>query len=175
MSPNIFWTTPAALLTEIETAINNVFSCITFAFLQPKTGSNRAQNTAIFLSDFCVFPCFFNVLIGVYGVLIIPKWLKFDSWSIPILFGWFWELLNFSIFWTGSGPWNPVFLMNLLGKVRENLGTSWEKYYLWKSENWHFENFRNYGNLMCPLFEFLKLRIPGFLLTRSDESWIFAN
>ena len=26
--------------------------------------------------------CFFNVLSGAYGVLIIPKWLKFDSWSI---------------------------------------------------------------------------------------------
>ena len=45
----------------------------------PKTGSNRAQNTAKILGDFWVFSCFFNVLIGVYGVLIIPKWLKLDS------------------------------------------------------------------------------------------------
>ena len=44
-----------------------------------KTGSNRAQNTANILGDFCVFPCFFNVLIGIYGVLIIPKLLKIDS------------------------------------------------------------------------------------------------
>ena len=89
----------------------------------PKTGSNRAQNTANCLGDSCVVSCFFNVLIGAYGVLIIPKWLKFDSWSIPILYGWFWELLKFSIFWTRSDPRTPYFSwIYLLQKIQEKSG-----------------------------------------------------
>ena len=59
--------------------------------------------------------------------------------------------------------------MNLLQKIQENLGTSWEKYHLWKSENLNFRNFQNSRNLMCPLFEFLKFRIPELLIIRNDE------
>ena len=36
------------------------------------------------------------------------------------------------------------------------------------------QEFRNFGNLKCPLFEFLKFRIPDFLITRNDtivKSW----
>ena len=40
-----------------------------------------------------------------------------------------------------------------------------------KTEISETQEFRNFGNLMCPLFEFLKFRIPGFLLIRNDESW----
>ena len=41
----------------------------------PKGGLIGPKN----LGDFWVFSCFFNVLIGFYGVLIIPKRLKVDS------------------------------------------------------------------------------------------------
>ena len=41
-----------------------------------------------------------------------------------------------------------------------------EKHFSKKSETQEFQNF---GNLMCPLFEFLKFRLPGFLLIRNDE------
>ena len=56
-----------------------------------------------------------------FGVLIIPKWLIKVPGHIPILFGWFWELPKFSIFWTRSGPYLPVFLMNLLQKIQEKI------------------------------------------------------
>ena len=105
----------------------------------PSTNIRKMSWGPKMLGDFWVDSCVFKVLIGVYGVLFIPKWLKIDSWPIPILFGWFWELSNFSIFWTRSGPWNPVFLMNLFQKIQENMGTSLENMdfgYLriWKSQ-----------------------------------------
>ena len=44
--------------------------------IEPKTESNRAQNTANKSCEFSVFPVFFNV---IFGVLIMPKWLIIDS------------------------------------------------------------------------------------------------
>ena len=37
------------------------------------------------------------------------------------------------------------------------------------SEKSETQEFRSSGDLSCPLFEFSKFRIPGFLLIRNDE------
>ena len=44
----------------------------------PKNGVYRAPNTAKKKMVFC-FSCFFNVILGFKGVLIIPKWRINDS------------------------------------------------------------------------------------------------
>ena len=45
--------------------------------------------------------------------------------SIPDRFHYFldgfWNFENFEIFWTRSGPLNPVFVMNLFGKIQEKI------------------------------------------------------
>ena len=40
------------------------------------------------------------------------------------------------------------------------------KHFSKKSET---QEFRNFGNLKCPVFEFWKLRIPDFLIERNDK------
>ena len=65
----------------------------------------------------CVFCCFFNVLIGVYGVLIIPKWLIKVPGHIPILFGWILELPTFSLF---TGPDSPYLSCKYLKRYKKN-------------------------------------------------------
>ena len=37
------------------------------------------------------------------------------------------------------------------------------------SKNSKTQEFQNVGNLKCPLFEFLKFRIPEFLIIENDE------
>ena len=44
---------------------------------KPKTGSDRAKNTANKMLR-CWFFFFFNVIMGFLGVVIIPKWLIHD-------------------------------------------------------------------------------------------------
>ena len=53
--------------------------------------------------------------------------------------------------------------------MKKHQGAPWKKYYLWKSENWKFWNVRNFGNTTCPFLEFLKFRMPDFLIIRNDE------
>ena len=67
------------------------------------------------------------------------KVANIDSWSIPILFVWIWELPNFSIFWTRSGPWLPVFLMKILQKIQEKIGNHFRK-----SLSFHISTFWNF-------------------------------
>ena len=43
------------------------------------------------------------------------------------------------------------------------------------SKNSELQKFRNFGNLRCPLFEFLKFRNPGFLVIRNDEFMEFMK
>ena len=85
----------------------------------------------------------------------------------------FWMILGTSKFLRFLGPvvdpGTPHFSWIYLKDTRQNQGSSWEKYDLWKGENWNVRNFRNSGNLRCPLFEFLKFRIPDFLIIRNDE------
>ena len=37
------------------------------------------------------------------------------------------------------------------------------------SKNSELQDFRNFGNLSLPLFDFLEFRIPGFLIIENDE------
>ena len=57
-------------------------------------GSNILQIRQIKYAVLAYFPRFFTVLIGVYGVLIIPKWLIKVPGHIAILFTRFFELPN---------------------------------------------------------------------------------
>ena len=73
----------------------------------------------------------------------------------------------------------PVFLHLIrpeyFKRIKKNQGTSLDKMGKHFPNNSGTQEFRNFGNLKCPLFEFLKFRNPGFLLIRHDESgfWIF--
>ena len=134
----------------------------------------RAQNTANKLCEFCVFPCFLNVLIGVYGVAIIQKWLIIDSWSIPLLFRWILELRKFRHFWTCSGPLNPVFLMNLVQKIQETYGNILEKYGFGISENLRIAFFRKscvpyFSIFEISKFEDSKIWRSDFFIIENDE------
>ena len=126
------------------------------------------------LCDFGLFSCFFNVLVGGYGVLIIPQWLIKVPGHIPILFGWFWELSNFSIFWTCSWPSLPVFLMKILENTRKNQGTSLENMDFGNLRPQFFRNFRkscvpDFGIFVISNFEDLKFWRSEFLIIRNDE------
>ena len=66
------------------------------------------------------------------------------------------------------GLWKPVFLhfirQNYLNQIKKSQGTSLDemgKHFSKKSET---QEFRNFGNLRCPLFEFLKFGNPDFLI-----------
>ena len=49
------------------------------------------------------------------------------------------------------------------GNVPGKIGKSFLK-------NYETQEFRFFGNLSLPIFDFLKFRNPGFLLIRNDES-----
>ena len=53
----------------------------------PKTGSNRGQNPANMLGELLFFLVFLIIQYGIFGVLIIPKWLIKVPGHIPIFFG----------------------------------------------------------------------------------------
>ena len=84
----------------------------------------------------------------------------------------FHELL---MFWALEARISSFYYTELIELNQENQGTSLEKMGKEISTKSETQEFRNFGNLRCPLFEFLKSRIPVFLLMRDDESWIFAN
>ena len=83
--------------------------CCFFAFgfrnldREPKTESNRAQNTATKLRDVLFFLGvlkMFYGLFGIIGVLIIPKWLIKVPGHIPLLLTTFWNFRNVHQTWT---------------------------------------------------------------------------
>ena len=65
----------------------------------PKTGSNRARNTANMLSDVLFF-LVFNVSLWIWGDLIIREWLILTPGHTAILFGTFLERPKIDQTWT---------------------------------------------------------------------------
>ena len=117
---------------------------------------------------FVCFPCCFNVLIWVYGVLIIPKWLIIDLDRFQYILDGFWNFENFDICWTRSGPLNPVFVMNFLQRIQEKSGKILETYFF-ISENLRICEFSKFRKPQVSFFEFSKFRIPEFLIMINDE------
>ena len=78
----------------------------------------------------------------------------------------FHELL---MFWVREARISSFYYTRILQKIQENQGTSLGKLGKYVSKKSETQEFRNFGNLRCPLFEFLKFRIPDFLIIRNDE------
>ena len=89
----------------------------------------------------------------------------------------FWNFEHFgnswTYYWSNLGRRPRIcgrYYTKLLQKILESI---WEHhttniiYGNMRIEN--FRNFRNLENLRCPVFEFLKFRIPVFLIIRNDE------
>ena len=65
---------------------------------------------------------------------------------------------------------SSLYYTELLELNQEKIqGTPLEKMGKEISKNSELQKFRNFGNLRCPLFEFLKFRIPDFLIIRNDK------
>ena len=77
--------------------------------------------------------------------------------------------MNYWCFWF----WKPVFLhffeQNIWIEWRKIREHPWEKMGKHFSKNSETQDFRNFGNLSLPVFEFLKFRIPVFLIIKNDE------
>ena len=65
---------------------------------------------------------------------------------------------------------SSIYYTELLELNQEKSGNIPGKNRKYFSTNSELQDFRNFGNLSCPLFEFLKFRNSGFLLIRNDES-----
>ena len=117
--------------------------------------------------------------------MVLMSWLDFSppcrTYKIPISWQKTSKTQHFMNYWC-FGPWKPVFVHFIrpeyFNKIKKNHGTSLEKRgtFFEKSET---QEFRNSGNLKCPLFdfwkfwipdfEFMKFRIPDFLIIKNDE------
>ena len=112
--------------------------------------------------------------------MVLMSWLIFSpschAYKIPIS----WHktsktqhFMNYWCFWS----WNRVFLHFIGGpedfkKIKKNKGASLEKMGKHFSKNSETQYFRFFGNLSLPFFEFLeflKFRIPEFLIIKNDE------
>ena len=97
------------------------------------------------------YSCFFNVFRGTFGVLIIPKWLINDSWSIAILCGTFLDRPNM---WPNLDPRSPYLLPTYFTNYKQNMGTSvnlWNFSYL---RICTFENMKCFERPIC-VFRFV--------------------
>ena len=97
-----------------------------------------------------------------------------QAYKIPISWRKTSKTQHFMNYWC-FGLWKPVFLhfirpeyLNSSRKIREHPWKKMGKRFLKNSET---QEFRNFGNLSLPLFEFLKFRFPEFLLIRNVNSW----
>ena len=75
------------------------------------------------------------------------------------------------IFWGLEARISLFIRPEYLKQIKKNQGTSLDKMGKHFSKKSESQEFRNFGNLSLPIFEFLKLRIPVFWWLKMMNSW----
>ena len=73
------------------------------------------------------------------------------------------------MFWALEARISSFYYTELLELNQENQGASLDFLGKHFSKDSETQEFRNFGNLSLPFFEFLNFRIPGFLIIKNDE------
>ena len=133
-------------------------------FEKNNSWSNRPQNTANKKRVVC-FYWFLNVIVGFWGIWIIPKLLINDSWSIAIHFGTF---LERPTNWPNMDPRNPYLSPNASTNTRKLWEHLWQilfsHLWIWNSELFGRYVYLVFGTSDFDLFDNLIMNIEIFAI-----------